>query len=309
MKILMTGGAGYIGSALTPMLLNLGHEVTIFDNLMYGGAHLLPYFEKRGFEFIRGDIRDKSQMKEALVGQDFIIHLAALVGYPLCKMKPRQAIEINKDATQQLLALKGTCPILYASTGSNYGAVIGEKCTEETPLNPLSLYGQTKTAAEEMVLNDENGMGFRFATAFGISPRMRLDLLVNDFVFQATKIKHLVMYEKNYKRTFIHLADICKAFMMAINNWDKWKAGKVYNVGNDSMNYTKEDIALLIKKEVDYYLVFTDAGTDEDQRNYEVDYSKVQTLGFHTTIDMETGIRALVKACQAIDAIRPMSNV
>src|SRR5262245_34075254 len=309
MRILVTGGAGYIGCVLVPHLLAQGHKVRVLDNLMYGGRGLLPAFAYPGFDFMKGSVLHEGKLREALKDVDAIVHLAAIVGYPACKRDPRLAQEVNLDGTRLLDRLRSRDQsVLFASTGSNYGAVVGSLCTEETPLNPLSEYGVTKTAAERHLLDAGNVVCYRFATAFGVSNRMRFDLLVNDFVYQAKVNKDLILYERTFKRTFIHVRDIARAFSFALDNWPRVQ-DDVYNVGSDSMNYSKEEVALLIRKKIDYYLHFAEIGTDEDQRNYEVSYAKMQGKGFKTEIDMETGIDELNKAADIPVVKNQLANV
>ncbi|MBI1928724.1 NAD-dependent epimerase/dehydratase, partial [Candidatus Poribacteria bacterium] len=204
MKILVTGGAGFVGSVLLPKLFSKGYQVRVLDNLMYGGQGLLPHFINKNFEFICGDILDGDTVKESISDIDFIIHLAAIVGYPACKKQPELAKAVNLDATVNIDKSRSkNQPIIFASTISNYGAVETGFCTEDTPLNPLTLYGETKTSAERQLLDSGNVVVYRFATAVGLSPRLRLDLLVNDFVYQSLKNKQLIVYEKYFKRAFI----------------------------------------------------------------------------------------------------------
>src|SRR3972149_5564576 len=208
MNILVTGGAGYVGTALIPQLLEKGHRVKVIDNLMYGGDSLLPFFKDKRFEFIMGDIRNRDDLKKAVSKADIIIHLAAIVGYPACRKQPQLAEEVNVQGTKNLISILSKDQfVIYSSTGSNYGSV-DEVCTEETPLNPLSLYGQTKTIAETLLLERNGTIGYRFATAFGVSGRLRLDLLINDFVNRALKQKYIVVYERKFMRTFIHVCDM-----------------------------------------------------------------------------------------------------
>ena len=309
MKILITGGAGYVGSVLVPRLLQAGHHVRILDNLMYGGATLLPFFSNPNFEFIKGDILDEGVVQKSVASMDAIIHLAAIVGYPACKKNEQLAHDVNFVGTKIIEKCRDRDQlVLYASTGSNYGALVGESCTEETPLNPLTIYGTTKTQAETHLLNSPNTICYRYATAFGVSPRMRLDLLINDFVYQAVKIRNLIIYEKTFKRTFIHVIDMARSFMLALKNSEKM-INNVYNVGSEHMNSSKEDIANLVRTKVDYYLHFADVGKDEDQRNYEVSYAKIKALGFDTTISVEDGINELIRAYQTIDVRNPYSNI
>jgi nucleoside-diphosphate-sugar epimerase len=309
MKLLVTGGAGYVGCVLVPHLLAQGHQVRVLDNLMYGGRGLLACFADRRFEFVKGTILDERRLRQSLDGVDAIIHLAGIVGYPACQRDPRLAQEVNLDGTRLVDQLrKRDQPIIFASTGSNYGAVVGALCTEDTPLNPLTEYGTTKTAAERHLLEAGNTVCYRFATAFGVSPRMRFDLLVNDFVYQAKVNKDLIIYERGFKRTFIHVRDMARAFAFALDNYPKLR-DDVYNVGSEDMNYNKEEVAVLIKKRVDYYLHFAEIGKDEDQRNYEVSYAKIRGKGFTTEIDMETGIEELIRAVDLIGLKNEYANV
>jgi nucleoside-diphosphate-sugar epimerase len=309
MKLLVTGGAGYVGCVLVPHLLARGHQVRVLDNLMYGGRGLLACFAHRGFEFVKGSILDERRLRQSVDGVDAIIHLAGIVGYPACQRDPRLAQEVNLDGTCMLDRVrKRDQPIIFASTGSNYGAVVGVLCTEDTPLNPLTEYGTTKTAAERHLLAAGNSVCYRFATAFGVSPRMRFDLLVNDFVYQAKVNKDLIIYERSFKRTFIHVRDMARAFAFALDNCPKLR-DDVYNVGSEHMNYNKEEVAILIKKRVDYYLHFAEIGKDEDQRNYEVSYAKIRSKGFVTEIDMESGIEELIRAVDLIGMKNDYANV
>ncbi len=309
MNVLVTGGAGYVGAVLVPRLLASGHHVRVLDNLMYGGQSLLPFFSYPQFEFIKGDILDEQAVRRATKGVDIIIHLAAIVGYPACKKYEQLAHDVNYVGTKIVdKSRERQQRIIFASTGSNYGALIGDFCTEETPLNPLTIYGTTKTNAEQHLLQSGNAISYRFATAFGVSPRMRLDLLINDFVYQAVKVRNLIIYEKTFKRTFIHVIDMARSFMFALENGDRM-VDNVYNVGSENMNYSKEQIALIVREKVDFYLHFADVGKDEDQRNYEVSYQKINQLGFRTAISIEDGIEELIRAYQVIDIKNPYANV
>lgn len=308
-SVFVTGGAGYVGCSLAGRLLQEGYRVTVFDNLMYGGRGLIPYFVFPDFRFIRGDIRDKEHLADAVKGADVIVHLAAIVGYPACKKDPHLAEQVNIEGTRNLLAVRAKSQlIIYASTGSNYGAYTGALCTEETPLNPLTLYGISKTKAEREVLDSGNAIAFRFATAFGVSNRMRLDLLINDFTYRALKEHSLILYEKAFKRTFIHVRDMAESFVFAIKNLEKMR-NDVFNVGSERMNYNKEEIALKIQNRIPYYLHFADTGKDEDQRNYEVSYEKIRGLGLTTTIDVDQGIDELIRVYSVIEAHSEYSNL
>jgi nucleoside-diphosphate-sugar epimerase len=307
-RVLITGGAGYIGAVLFPMLLEKGHEVRIVDSLMYGGTSLLPHFHNPNFDFLRGDIRDQDTMDKAVDGCDIVIHLAAIVGFPACRKHPDLAQTVNVDGTRAVSRAAKDRLVLFGSTGSNYGALVDQICTEETPLNPLSLYGKTKTAAERHLLENNRTIAYRFATAFGVSPRLRLDLLVNDFVHKAVKERYLVVYEAHFMRTFIHVLDIARSFLFAIENSDRM-AGQVFNVGSEHMNYSKADVCERIKAKVEHYLHYADVGEDADKRNYEVSYKKINNLGYHTTIELDDGIDELIRALEIVDTITPYANV
>jgi nucleoside-diphosphate-sugar epimerase len=309
MRILVTGGAGYVGSTLVPMLLDQGHRVRVLDTLRFGGHGLLPCCSSRSFDLVRGDVCDEAAVAKALDGVEAVIHLAAIVGYPACKKEPHVAQATNVEGTRTLLRLRGPDQkVLFASTGSIYGSVPDYVCNENTPRAPITLYGETKAAAEQMVLDAGNGIAYRFATAFGVSNRMRLDLMPNDFAYQAVKNRNLIVYEGGFKRTFVHVRDMARSFMFALEAWDGVR-DDVYNVGHESMNFTKEDVARKILEHVDYYLHFAEVGHDADQRNYEVSYEKIRKKGFETTVDLDRGIAELVRAAQLIEFQNPFANV
>jgi nucleoside-diphosphate-sugar epimerase len=310
MKILITGGAGYIGAMLIPLLLRQGLKITVYDSLLYGGSSLLPYISNPDFAFIKGDIRDKSDLHLAIKAHDLVIHLAAIVGLSACNKDPQLAYSINVEGTKNVAEnVSRSQGLIYASTVSNYGASTGNICTEGSPLNPLSHYSRTKTVAEQLILdNSHNPVCFRFATAFGVSSRMRLDLLINDFVYQACVNKFLILFEKAYKRTFVHVQDICRGILFAIQNYDQMQH-QVFNVGDDANNCSKEDIALKIKERIDYYLHFADIEEDEDKRNYCVSYEKINSLGFRVSKTVDEGIDELIKACQIFEFKHPYKNL
>lgn len=299
-RILVTGGAGYIGSILVPLLLNNDYHVKVFDNLMYNQTSLLQCFINPYFEFIYGDIRNKKQIKDAIKNVDYIIHLAAIVGAPACAKNPELAESINYMGAVNVEKArdKKTQKILFASTGSNYGKV-KDICDEETLLNPLTEYGITKTKAEKHLYDSGNMIGFRFATAFGLSPRMRLDLLPNDFTYQAVKNRSLLVYEKNFRRTFIHVRDIARAFLHGINNYDSMK-DQIYNCGSKTMNMTKEDLVKKIASMTPLSYSFSEFGHDPDQRDYEVSYKKIESTGYRITINIEEGIKELINGYKMI---------
>jgi nucleoside-diphosphate-sugar epimerase len=309
MRILVTGGAGYVGSTLVPMLLDQGHRVRVLDILKFGGHGLLPCCSNRFFELVKGDVCDPAAVKTALDGVEAVIHLAAVVGYPACKKEPHVAQAVNVDGTANLLRhRRPDQKILFASTGSIYGSIPDYVCNEETPRAPITLYGETKAAAEQMVLDAGNSIAYRFATAFGVSNRMRLDLMPNDFTYQAVRNRNLIVYEGGFKRTFVHVRDMARSFLFALERWDEIK-DDVYNVGHERMNFTKEDVARKILEHVDYYLHFAEVGTDADQRNYEVSYEKIRKRGFETTIDLDRGVAELVRAATLIEFQNPFANV
>ncbi|MDX2036402.1 MAG: NAD-dependent epimerase/dehydratase family protein [Isosphaeraceae bacterium] len=309
MRILVTGGAGYVGSTLVPMLLEQGHRVRVYDMLKFGGHGLLPCCQNRFFELMKGDVCDRAAFRKALDGVDAVVHLAAIVGYPACKKEPQLATATNVDGTRNLLELRNRDQkVVFASTGSIYGSIPDYVCNEKTPRAPITLYGETKAQAEEMILDAGNSIAFRYATAFGVSNRMRLDLMPNDFTYQAVKNKNLIVYQGDFKRTFVHVRDMARSIMFALEKWDDVK-DDVYNVGHESMNFTKQDVARKILEHTDYYLHFAEVGTDADQRNYEVSYEKIRKKGFETTIDLDRGIAELVRAAQLIDFQNPFANV
>lgn len=309
MKVLVTGGAGYIGSLLVPALLQNGHQVRVLDNLVFNQTSLLPYFINPDFEFIKEDIRNFEAVKKAVAGMDIIIHLVAIVGAPACKKNPQLAEEVNYLGTVNVnTAREPNQKLFYASTGSVYGKVEGI-CTEDLPVKPLSHYGETKLRAETTVMEKGNAIAYRFATAFGLSPRLRLDLLPNDFVFNALKNKYLVVYDKDFKRTFIHVKDIVDAYIFGIQNFENMK-NEVYNIGSEKMNKTKEDIARMIQEKLNFEIHFASKGIpDPDQRDYEVSYRKISSKGFDTKIDFNTGITELIHGLQTISISNPFSNV
>lgn len=293
-KVFITGGAGYIGSTLVPLLLKNGYGVTVYDNLSYGGDGIMHNFTEPSFNFIKGDILDKQHLHDSMKGHEVVIHLAAIVGYTACRINEENSYRVNHQGTANVVeGLDGTQFLLYGSTGSNYGTVNGV-CTEETPLNPLSIYGKSKTLGEEEVMKYSNSVAFRFATAFGASPRLRLDLLVNDLSYSAHIQKYIAVYESHFMRTFIHVRDIAQVFMFAIGNSENM-SGEVYNVGSNSMNYSKGDVCKMIQERTDCYVHYADFDGDADKRDYIVSYDKINKLGYDTTIGVEEGIDELLR--------------
>ena len=254
--------------------------------------------------------RPKKAKKNSLKNYDVVIHLAALVGFPICREKGElESYDVNVKGTLNVLeSMSENQFLLFGSTGSNYGEVDGI-CTEDTKLNPLSIYGKTKTQAETLVLSRNNSTAFRFATAFGVSPRLRLDLLVNDLTYKSMREGYAVIYESHFMRTFIHVRDICRVFLFSIENIDKMK-NNVYNVGSDNMNFSKKEICEIIKKELpNTYFNYADVGEDADKRNYGVSYEKITSLGFKTEIDIVTGIKEIITARPLIKLYNPYYNV
>ena len=297
-NILVTGGAGYIGNALIPELLKKQYKVRVLDNLTYGIDGILPHFSNNNFEFIKGDITNKSDIKKSLKNIDFVIHLAAIVGYPACRAKPDLAHNVNFIGTKNLVE-NCDVPFFYPSTGSSYGQV-KDICTEETKLNPLTEYGETKTLGEDAVNKCSDFVIFRFSTGFGLSSRPRLDLLVNNFLIKAMREKELIVYEKDYWRSFIHVKDIARSIIFAMDNFEKMN-GETYNVGSEKLCLTKEDVALKIKKYVDFHLKFAEFGKDPDKRNYKVSFKKIKALGFDTKFDLDYGIKEMIRAFRYIE--------
>lgn len=296
MHILVTGGAGYVGSALVPVLLDRGHRVRVLDDLYVGGQGLLPCVGRSGFEFVRGDVCDAAALSAALEGAEAIVHLAAVVGYPACQREPERALSTNVNATKLLVDLRRPEQrLLFASTGSVYGAVPSEICTETTPTAPVSLYGTTKLEAEQLVLAAGNCVVYRYATAFGPSPRMRFDLLPNDFVRQAVHQGSVTVYESAFRRTFIHVRDMARSMAFALDAWDL-QVDEVFNVGHENLNYTKAELARGIQRLVPFDLRFEEFATDADQRNYEVSYEKIRQRGFTAEHTLDSGLAELVAA-------------
>jgi len=310
-RILVTGGAGYVGTTLTPMLLEKGYEVTVVDNLMFmNGDRMIPFLSSDKFNFVKGDVRDKGLIQKLLKDKDVVIHLAAYVGFPLCRLKgEKESYSLNTEATQMLTELMTDEQyLLFGSTGSNYGEVIG-LCTEETPLNPLSIYGKTKTEAENLVMSRRNSTAFRFATAFGVSPRMRLDLLVNDLTHKAVTEGYAVIYESHFLRTFIHIRDLARSFVFAIEHQEQM-TGEVYNVGSNTMNYTKREVCEMINKEIpEAFFHHASIKEDPDKRNYKVSYDKINALGFEVEVDLSTGIKEIIESIPLLEHSLRYKNV
>jgi nucleoside-diphosphate-sugar epimerase len=296
LRILVTGGAGYLGSTLVPALLAEGHKVTVLDNFMFNQNSLSHVCSDPNFSVVRGDSREESTLKPLLKSCDLAIPLAALVGAPLCDRDKIGAVTVNRDAVATLTTLMSREQrLMMPVTNSGYG--IGQKgkaVDEADPLNPISLYGRTKVEAERIVLDRDNSMSFRLATVFGMSPRMRIDLLVNDFVYRAVTDRAVVLFEPHFKRNYIHVRDIARAFIHGIAKFDEMK-GQAFNVGLSDANLSKWELCERIKKHLPKF-VFIEApiGEDPDKRDYIVSNAKIEATGFAPKYSLDDGIRELI---------------
>lgn len=298
MRVLVTGGAGYLGSVLCEHLLAAGHRVVVLDALHHGVPSLLHLCGRPGFEFVRGDARDEAVLARLLADADAVIPLAAVVGAPACDRDPWLATSTNLDAIRALLRLRAPSQlVVYPTTNSGYGTQSGDVfCTEDTPLEPISLYGRTKVDAEKAVLASPNAITLRLATVFGTSPRMRLDLLVNHFVHAAVTDRYLVIFEKDFKRNFIHVRDVADCFVHCLANGAAM-AGRAFNAGLDAANVSKEELALLVQQQVPgFHVVFSEIGTDPDKRNYVVSNQRLREAGFEAKRSLADGIAELLRA-------------
>ena len=302
MKILVTGAAGYIGSVLVPLLLKKGHEIIAIDNFMYKQTSLLECCYSDRFLLINGDVRNTELVEKHLKKVDAVLPLACLTGAPLCDKDPITARSVNFEAIKSILEKRSPNQIIiFPTTNSGYG--IGEKgiqCTEDTPLRPVSLYGQLKVEIEKMILESGNSITFRFATVFGVSPRMRLDLLVNDFTYRAYYDRFIVLFEAHFKRNYLHVRDAAQAFVFGLENFEHMK-NEAYNVGLSDANISKSELCKVIKTHIqNFYFSEADIGEDIDKRDYIVSNKKIESTGFKTEYSLSFGVQELIKGFQII---------
>ena len=301
-SILLTGGAGYIGSILTNYLLENGYVVRIIDNFIYEQNTLASYMYNKNLEVIKGDIRDKSLIKDLMKKSDIIIPLAGYVGAPLCNLKKHEVEEVNFKSNTFLFSLKSKDQIiLMPTTNSAYGSGDeGEIFDETSELKPISSYATEKVKLEKELLTKENVISFRLATVFGASPRMRLDLLVNDFVYRAFKDGFLVLFEPNFKRNYIHIRDVCEVFTYSLNNFSKMK-NQIYNVGLSDANLSKKELCEIISEYLPLVYYENNFKEDPDKRNYIVSNSKLENTGFNAKFSIRDGIKELIKLYTGIN--------
>ena len=299
-KVLITGGAGYLGSVLTEHLLTNGFKVTVFDNLMYDQLSLLHLFKKDDFDFILGDVRDNGKLKELVKSHDVIIPLAAIVGMPACDANPELTVAVNFNQVKSILkVLRNDQKLILPNTNSQYGSS-ESIITEESPFNPLSLYAKTKCDSEDAMLSNGNGVSLRLATVFGVSPRMRTDLLINDFVYKSINDGYLVLFEAHFKRNYIHVQDIARTFHFIIENYNSCK-GQAFNVGLSSANLSKLELAEKIKSHIPKLVIKEDNFKEDfDKRNYIVSNDKLESLGWLPVFDLDYGIKQLISAYKLI---------
>ena len=296
-RVLVTGGAGYLGSVLCEHLLAAGYTVTVVDNLMYGQNSLFHLCAHQSFDFVPGDARDESCIKQHIKSKDIIIPLAAIVGAPACDRDPLLSRSVNVEAIRLINRLRSSDQlVIFPNTNSGYGIKTNDAfCTEDTPLEPITLYGRTKVQAETELLDSPNTITLRLATVFGMSPRMRLDLLVNHFVYAAVSDGYLVIFEKDFKRNYVHIRDVADCFLYCIKNAGRM-TGKPYNVGLDAANLSKGELALKVKEHVpSLFIHFSEIGSDPDKRNYLVSNQRLREAGFEAKRSLDAGIKELVK--------------
>lgn len=293
MNVLVTGGAGYIGSVLVSKLLSRGLNVTVLDNLMYNQTSLNHVCHNKNFRFYRGDVRVRGDILPILKQADAIIPLAALVGAPLCDRDPINATTTNKDAIFMMMDyISKDQLVIMPTTNSAYGS--GDNCTEESELKPISRYAIDKVEVEKRLMDHTNATSLRLATVFGMSPRMRIDLLVNDMTYRAVKDNFVVLFESHFKRNYIHVRDVVDAFDWSLYNSDM--RGQIYNVGLSSANVSKRELCETIKKYIPRFeIIDAPIGADKDQRNYIVSNAKIEALGFKPKHSLDDGIQELIK--------------
>lgn len=299
-KVLITGGAGYLGSTLTEHLLNEGYSVTVLDNLSYKQLSLLHLFKREGFKFEMGDVRNKELLQKLVGEHDVIIPLAAIVGMPACKANPELTVAVNYQQVADVVeVLRDDQKLILPNTNSQYGSS-DTIITEESPFNPLSLYAKTKCDAENIMLANGNGVSLRLATVFGVSPRMRTDLLVNDFVYKSVVDGYLVLFEAHFKRNYIHVQDIARTFQFIIENYDACK-GEAFNVGLSTANLSKLELAEKIKEHVPSLVIKQDDFKEDfDKRNYIVSNDKLESRGWKPIYDLDYGIKQLLEAYKVV---------
>jgi len=299
-KVLITGGAGYLGSTIAEHLLSAGYSVSILDNLLYKQISILHLFKNPNFQFMLGDVRDVSLLQKLVKEHEVIIPLAAIVGMPACKKNPQLTIDVNYKQIENILAvLTDVQKLILPNTNSQYGSS-EHIITEESPFKPLSLYAETKCDAESAMLRNGNGVSLRLATVFGVSPRMRQDLLVNDFVYKSIVDGYLVLFEGHFKRNYIHVQDIARTFQFVIENYDKCK-GQAFNVGLSTANLSKLELAEKIKQYIPSLVIKQDEFKEDfDKRNYIVSNEKLEKLGWRPAFDLNYGIKQLIHAYQVV---------
>ena len=302
MKVLITGGAGYLGSVITKKMLEAGHSVTAIDNLLVKQLSPLQFTSNPNYNFIYGDVRNVDFLKHQVGIHDVIIPLAAIVGFPACKADPKLAWEVNFTQIETILdSIGDEHIILYPNTNSGYGIGEGQsECTEESPLNPISVYGESKCAAEKLLLDCSQAICFRLATVFGTSTRMRTDLLVNEFVYKAMTDKYITVFEKHFKRNFIHIEDVANVFLWALNNYETMKHN-VYNVGLSDANLSKQELLEKIQQYIpDFAISYSDFYEDPDKRDYIVSNAKIEKTGWKPQYSLDDGIKELMKTYQVL---------
>ncbi|MBV9829564.1 MAG: NAD(P)-dependent oxidoreductase [Alphaproteobacteria bacterium] len=305
-RVLLTGGAGYIGCILVPALLEAGYDVTVLDRFPHADPGLAACCRYSTFHAVRGDVRDLGLLRRLVAKADIVLPLAALVGAPLCARSPNEAVAVNRDAVRALLSLLSREQrLVFPTTNSGYGSgLAAEYCTEESPLRPVSLYGTSKVEAEAAVLERGDGVSLRLATVFGMSPRMRLDLLVNDFTHRAVTDRTVVLFEGHFKRNYIHVRDIAAAFLHTLANYGAM-SGRAYNVGLSDANLSKLELCAKIKEQVpDFVYLEAPIGEDPDRRNYIVSNERIERTGWRPNWTLERGIAELVKGFEMLNNAR-----